>query len=896
MSSHVALWSCPTCGQQAPVLAPCARCAPDGTAPDGAALGAEGALDRGRASLCIRLLERQPADPASLALLARAFAREERWSEQAAALAALRALQPDDPALALAEARALGQAGQPREALAVLKLAPPGEEALELEAALALADPAADLPALARDVERRATATDEPSAPLLLLAGRLWSAAAARAPGPDEARTLHQEAARCLERRWQVGGPSLEVAIPLAEALMASDRNAIARLESVQAEGEQSLAWHRAYLGALLASPAEEDARRVQRAADEARKLFPGDPQLAAMAHNASYEAWMRRRREALASRPAPGDHADEVMTEDAPDFLSDLRARIRRGALLPTREVPDRQREIIEVLCRYERANAIVTGPSGCGKSALLRAVAHQISSRQDVPAMLHGYGLFELDPIGIVGGTDNVGVLEGRLSTLTRFCENNKLILFIDNFHLVLGAGSYTGRPAGLSELLQPLMSAANVKIVAATSDESYDSLTRSVGLERRMTRIRVPSMSVDQSVELLGWLKPRLEQHYKHVLPDPMLHLTARLAEHHIKSRALPDSAIDLLERACAKALVGGEHEVTSDHLLGSLAQLLRVPLEQVQLDRMSRLLQLEELLGKRVVGQPEAIRAVSDVIRMSKAEFDLHPVRPDGVFLFVGPSGVGKTELARGLAELLNTDETGFVRLDMSEFTEPHNVSRLFGTTAGYVGFENEGQLTGALRLNPGVVILLDEIEKAHPKVYDVFLQVFDAGRLTDGRGKTVDCSHATFIMTSNLGTAELGEARLGFLRHEATSLDRERIVKAALERHFRPEFLNRLDAVVVFRALDDATLHAIVTQKLAMLRGRFTSKNLEVVFDEALVPLIAGQTDRLRTGARGVLRAIEQLVVVPLTREVLTHQPHRVFHVRVEGTSVKITLG
>jgi ATP-dependent Clp protease ATP-binding subunit ClpA len=907
------LWVCPSCARRVPLLRPCPSCQPGAPSPQAALGEAALALSSGRASLCVRLLRSiSPGDDAqaseALELLRRALEQQGRWADAADALRRLRALRPGDAALSLSHASALQLAGRPEEALCALD-EDASPDALVLRARALCAAPWRAAVDVAEAAGRLADEAGAARPELVALAGQAWAQAARGERDEARAQIWWRRATARYQRAWADRGPgaSLELSLAYAEALSrASDRTAVELLESAADEGARSPAWHRAYLRALLASPSDAEGQRARGAAGQALELFPADSELVRLGQEASRRAWARRRGELAglsgqaaqagdAGEGADGDEELDSVSGTVPEFLSDVRARIRKGALPAVREQPDRQREIIEVLCRHERANAIVTGPPGCGKSSLLRAVAHQLHGRKGVPRMLRGHAIYELDPIAIVGGTDNVGVLEGRLTALARFCESNRLILFIDNFHLVLGAGSYQGRPAGLSELLQPLMSGSNVKIVAAASDESFDSLTKSVGLERRMTRVRAPAMSLDEGAALLAWMKPRLEEHYEQILPDAILPLTTRLADHHIKSRALPDSAIDLLERSCAKALVDGAHEVTSDHVLRALAQLLRVPLEQVQLDRMSRLLGLEALLASRVVGQRQAIEAVSNVIRMSKAELDLHPHRPDGVFLFVGPSGVGKTELARALAEILNPDPTGFVRLDMSEFTEPHNVSRLFGTTPGYVGFEHEGQLTGALRLNPGAVVLLDEVEKAHPKVYDVFLQVFDAGRMTDGRGRSVDCSHATFIMTSNLGTAELGEAKVGFLREEESREGRQRILRAALEKHFRPEFLNRLDAAVAFDALSAQTLDDIVRQKLALLRSRFASKGMEVHVDDALVPLISADTDRLRTGARGVIRAIERLIVIPLTREVLTHQPHRTFRVSVEHGAVKITL-
>lgn len=593
------------------------------------------------------------------------------------------------------------------------------------------------------------------------------------------------------------------------------------------------------------------------------------------------------------------------VESSGVPNFLRDLTQLAQENKVDDIYGRDAELQEIIEVLCRRSKANPLIVGQPGVGKTVLVNGLAHRIS-RGEVPDILQSYRLFELEVFAVVAGTRYVGTLEQKFMQLAQFCRQNKVIIFIDELHTLMGAGSYSSHETGgLDEMFKPLMTQPDFKLIGATTDEEYQqNISKSGAFERRFTRITVLEPIREDTMKVLESLRQKLEPFYNISLQDKALRTTYDLADKYIKTRYFPDKACDILERASIKASLErtkddkSTKEVTDQHLVQAVSQVSRIPDSSIHIDAMGSMLNLEEKLKARVIGQDDAVFKVSEVVRMTKSGLDVNPERPDGVFLFIGPTGVGKTELAKALAEALEGSEKRLVRIDMSEYNDSHALSKLIGTAPGFVGYEDEGRLTRAVREDPSAVILLDEIEKAHPKIYEMFLQVFDDGRLTDGKGQTVSFSHTTMIMTSNLGAEHIyGKSKMGFGSEQTDAFEEVSAgIRESLKKHFSPEFLNRIDEIVVFRALDEAMLVHIARQKIDAIIRRFDDKDIRIHVDNDVIELCVQGLDLKRQGARGLNRSLEDKLSRPLSRVMISNPDCRVFTVQRHEDQIVILRG
>jgi ATP-dependent Clp protease ATP-binding subunit ClpC len=618
--------------------------------------------------------------------------------------------------------------------------------------------------------------------------------------------------------------------------------------------------------------------------------------------------------------------------------YSHNLTQAAREGKLDP---VYGRELEIvrlIQILSRRRKNNPVLIGGAGVGKTAIVEGLAQKIAN-DDVPEILADKLVYSLDLGAMVAGTRFRGEFEERLKTSIEEIQESagEVILFIDELHNVVGAGAAQGS-MDASNMLKPALARGDLQCIGATTiDEYHKHIEKDAALERRFAPIYVEEPTIEDTVSMLRSLRDRYEAHHKVKLSDEALEAAANLSARYMTGRKLPDKAIDLMDEAAAKLRVAlyslpddlkqdrkeidrllAEEEKASldreyEHAVKLKAERLRleesfqekqtrweeenklddvvdaddiaevinqwtgIPVTQLLESETQKLLEMEDRLHDRIIGQDEAINAISDAIRRARSGLK-DPNRPIGSFIFIGPSGVGKTELAKALAEFLFDDEDAIVRLDMSEYREQHTASRLFGAPPGYVGYEEGGQLTEAVRRRPYRVVLFDEIEKAHPEVWNALLQILDDGRLTDGQGRVVDFKNTVLIMTSNLGTEFVRKGgALGFLAEDDDSdevkASQEKIEKA-LKEAFRPEFLNRIDDIITFAPLSKDDVTKIVDLQVKEIKDRVMEYGVEIVIDESAREWLADQGYDPLFGARPLKRALQKYVESKLAIKLL----------------------
>lgn len=595
-----------------------------------------------------------------------------------------------------------------------------------------------------------------------------------------------------------------------------------------------------------------------------------------------------------------------------------DLTRRAREGGVDPVIGRTDEIQQTIEILSRRTKNNPVLVGEAGVGKTAVVEGLAQRIVDG-DVPDRLLGKRIVQLDLSSMVAGTRYRGDFEERLNTVIDeiVAHKDQLVIFIDEVHTIAGAGGGAEGAMDAGNILKPKLARGELHIVGATTlDEYRKNIEKDPALERRFQPVTVPEPSVPDAIAILTGLRSRYEEHHGVRYTDEAITAAVELSDRYIGDRFLPDKAIDLIDQAGARAQLSrpsidvdaienqlaaldvekeqaiaqenyerastlrddavaltrrlngtsqeDTQEVSAKEIADVVSRATGIPASQMTQEEKERLRLLESELHDRVVGQDEAVEAIARAVRRSRTGMS-DPDRPVGSFLFLGPTGVGKTELAKALAASLFGDEKKMLRLDMSEFGERHTVSRLVGAPPGYVGYGEAGQLTEQVRRNPYSVILLDEIEKAHPDVFDTLLQVLDDGRLTDGQGRTVNFRNTVVIMTSNLGS-DIISSKSGGTGFNTGALDekpmRDRVM-GRLREKMRPEFLNRIDEIVVFRKLDAEQLHRITNLMLQESRERLTAKGIEITFSDSAVEWLAENGHQPEFGARPLRRSIQR---------------------------------
>ncbi|ARK24692.1 ATP-dependent Clp protease ATP-binding subunit ClpC [Sporosarcina sp. P37] len=637
---------------------------------------------------------------------------------------------------------------------------------------------------------------------------------------------------------------------------------------------------------------------------------------------------------ESSAGNPA---NSASAATPTLDSLARDLTEIAREGTLDP---VIGRSKEItrvIEVLARRTKNNPVLIGEPGVGKTAIAEGLAQQVVNNE-VPEILRDKRVMTLDMGTVVAGTKYRGEFEDRMKkVMEEIRQAGNIILFIDELHTLIGAGGAEGA-IDASNILKPSLARGELQCIGATTlDEYRKYIEKDAALERRFQPIQVDEPSVEETIQIIKGLRDRYEAHHRVKITDEAVEAAAKLSDRYISDRFLPDKAIDLIDEAGSKVRLRSyttppnlkelevkleairseknaavqsqefekaasyrdkeqkmkdelektkaawkekqgktESEVTVNDIASVVAMWTGVPVDKIAETESVKLLNMEEILHERVIGQNEAVNAISKAIRRARAGLK-DPKRPIGSFIFLGPTGVGKTELARALAEVMFGDEDAMIRIDMSEYMEKHATSRLVGSPPGYVGYDEGGQLTEKVRRKPYSVVLLDEIEKAHPDVFNILLQVLEDGRLTDSKGRTVDFRNTVVIMTSNVGATELKKNRyVGFNIQDGESDydDMKEKMLAELKKAFRPEFLNRVDDMIVFHSLEKEHLREIVSLMSEDLAKRLAEQDIELVLTEAAKDKITDQGYDPEYGARPLRRALQKHVEDRLSEELL----------------------
>ncbi|MDK1028845.1 MAG: AAA family ATPase [Anaerolineae bacterium] len=617
--------------------------------------------------------------------------------------------------------------------------------------------------------------------------------------------------------------------------------------------------------------------------------------------------------------------------------YSRDMTKMAREGKLDPVIGRDAEILRVIQVLSRRTKNNPVLIGEAGVGKTAIVEGLAQKIANN-DVPEILAGKRVLALDLGSMIAGSRFRGEFEERLKSAIEEVQRSEgeIILMIDELHTVVGAGAAQGA-LDASNMLKPALARGELQCIGATTlDEYHKHIEKDAALERRFAPIYVEEPSVDETIQMLQGLRDRYEAHHKIRFTEEALVAAARLADRYVTDRHLPDKAIDLMDEAAAKLRVAlysmpddlkemkteidklraeeeqagterdyeraaekkagrlraeseynekraqweSEHQLDEVVDVNDIAEVVNqwtgIPLTLMMETEADKLLHMEERLHERIVGQDEAIHAISDAIRRARSGLK-DPSRPIGSFIFIGPSGVGKTELAKALAWFMFDDEDALVRIDMSEYREQHTVSRLFGAPPGYVGYEEGGQLTEAVRRRPYRVLLFDEIEKAHPEVWNALLQILDDGRMTDGQGNVVDFRNTVLIMTSNLGTEYVNKGgALGFLQQHADDEERESHdkIEKALKNAFRPEFINRIDETIMFTQLSVEQMEEIVDLQMKELMDRLSEHNITIKLTKEARSWLAKEGYDAAFGARPLQRAIQKYVESPLSVKLL----------------------
>ena len=561
-------------------------------------------------------------------------------------------------------------------------------------------------------------------------------------------------------------------------------------------------------------------------------------------------------------------------------EFGYDITKAAREGKLDPLVGREDEIQRVIQILGRRRKNNPMLVGDPGVGKSAIVEGIAIKITNG-DIPASLINKRLISLDLGSIVAGTKYRGDFEKRLkSIINEVAADPDVILFIDEFHTIVGAGGASGS-LDAANMLKPALARGEIQCIGATTMDEFSKIVEKDGaLDRRFQKIVVEHTDIQHTISILGRLKANYEKHHNVIYTDEAIEACVRMSERYITDRCLPDKAIDAMDEAGSMVRLQNLKKtgtVTAEDVAEVISKMTGIPSGRVAEGESARLVKMREKISKRIIGQDEAIDKVVRAIQRNRAGIK-DPGKPIGTFIFFGPTGVGKTQLAKSLAEYLFDSEDNMIRLDMSEYMEKFNVSRLIGAPPGYVGFEEGGQLSERVRRKPYCVVLLDEIEKAHPDVFNLLLQVMDEGRLTDSNGRTVSFRNTILIMTSNVGSRELDEYGTGVGFNTAgrnIQSNRKSVLEKAVKKAFPPEFINRVDEQVFFNPLTKEDISKIIDIELKGLKNRVHDAGFDITITAAAKRFVADAGYDPNYGARPLKRALQKYIEDPVSEQIIT---------------------
>jgi ATP-dependent Clp protease ATP-binding subunit ClpC len=580
------------------------------------------------------------------------------------------------------------------------------------------------------------------------------------------------------------------------------------------------------------------------------------------------------------AVREEPKEEEEEQKTSSLDEFGYDITKAAREGRLDPLVGREDEIQRVIQILGRRRKNNPMLVGDPGVGKSAIVEGIAIKIING-DIPPVLANKRLISLDLGSIVAGTKYRGDFEKRLkSIINEVAANPDVILFIDEFHTIVGAGGASGS-LDAANMLKPALARGEIQCIGATTMDEFSKIVEKDGaLDRRFQKIVVEHTDIPHTISILGKLKANYEKHHNVIYTDDAIEACVRMSERYVTDRCLPDKAIDAMDEAGSMVRLQNTQKagtVTAEDVAEVISKMTGIPSGRVAEGESARLVKMREKISRRIIGQDDAIDKVVKAIQRNRAGIK-DPGKPIGTFIFFGPTGVGKTQLAKSLAEYLFDSEDNMIRLDMSEYMEKFNVSRLIGAPPGYVGFEEGGQLSERVRRKPYCVVLLDEIEKAHPDVFNLLLQVMDEGRLTDSNGRTVSFRNTILIMTSNVGSRELDEYGTGVGFNTAgrnIQSNRKAVLEKAVRKAFPPEFINRLDEQVFFNPLTKEDIAKIIDIELKGLKSRVRDAGFDLTVTAAAKRFVADAGYDPSYGARPLKRAVQKYIEDPVSEHIIT---------------------